>query len=103
MLSKENPTQVFPCERCEIFKNNYFEEHPPTAASKVRINQKWNFRKQVFCKTDFLKYSLKAWNYNTFHVKSHMKNLYSGLFFNEGTRFETTNTKAWKLCTFCIN
>ena len=31
------PTQVFPCEYCEIFKKTYFEEHLPTAAS-VQFN-----------------------------------------------------------------
>ena len=41
------------CVYCEIFKNNYFQEHPRTAASRVRINQKLNLRKQVVCKTDF--------------------------------------------------
>ena len=40
-----------------IFKNNYFE-NLRTAASKVKINHKWNLRKQVFCKTDVLEYSL---------------------------------------------
>ena len=30
-------TKVFSC--CEIFKNNYFEEHLPAAASKVIV---WN-------------------------------------------------------------
>ena len=49
---------MFSCEYCEIFKNNYLEESPEIAASEVRINQKWNLRKQVFCKTDVLKYSL---------------------------------------------
>ena len=28
------------------------------AASEVRINQKSNLKTEVFCKTDFLKYSL---------------------------------------------
>ena len=51
---------MFSCEYCKIFKNNYFEEHPRTAASEVRINPKWNLRKQVFFKADVLKYSLKA-------------------------------------------
>ena len=26
-LKKETPTQVFFCEYCEIFKNNFFTEH----------------------------------------------------------------------------
>ena len=33
------PIQVFVCEYCEIFKKNYFEEHPRTAASKCRLQQ----------------------------------------------------------------
>ena len=27
LLKKETPTQVFPCEFCEIFKNSFFIEH----------------------------------------------------------------------------
>ena len=30
--------QVFSCEFCEIFKNNYFVEHLQMAASKSEIN-----------------------------------------------------------------
>ena len=44
---------MFSGKYCEIFKNNYFEEHPQTAAHRVRINQKLNLRKQVVCKTAF--------------------------------------------------
>ena len=33
---KETPTQVFFCEFCQIFNNNYFEEHLRTAASIYR-------------------------------------------------------------------
>ena len=54
------PTQLFSCEYCKIFKNSYFEEHPRRAASEVRIKPKLNLRKQVFFKTDAIKYSLKA-------------------------------------------
>ena len=32
-FTKENPTQVFSCEYCKIFKKAYFEEHLRTAAS----------------------------------------------------------------------
>ena len=32
---KENPTQVFSCEICEIFKNIYFEEHLRTTAYQL--------------------------------------------------------------------
>ena len=36
------PIRVFSCEYCEIFKNTYFEEYLPTAASVDRL------RKMVF-------------------------------------------------------
>ena len=65
---------------CEIFKNNYFEEHLRTAASKVRINQKWNYREQVFCKKGNLKYFLNLTG----------KHLYWSLFLNEVTRNSST-------------
>ena len=29
---KRNPTQVFSCEYCEVFKNTYYEEHLLTVA-----------------------------------------------------------------------
>ena len=32
-LLKRAPTQLFPCEICEIFKSTYFEEHLRTTAS----------------------------------------------------------------------
>ena len=31
---KETPTQVFPCEYCEIFKNTFFTDHLQETASK---------------------------------------------------------------------
>ena len=37
MYYKGIPTQVLSCEYCEIFNNNYFEEHLPTAASVLLI------------------------------------------------------------------
>ena len=33
-IKKETPTQVFSCEFCEIFKNNFFHRTPPVAASE---------------------------------------------------------------------
>ena len=33
---KETPTQVFSCEYCKVFKNNYFEEHLRAIASVTR-------------------------------------------------------------------
>ena len=32
-IKKQTPTQVFPSEHCEIFKNTDFKEHLLTAAS----------------------------------------------------------------------
>ena len=32
-LFKKRPTQMFSCEYCEIFKNNYFEKYLRTATS----------------------------------------------------------------------
>ena len=37
VIIKETPTQVFSCEICETFKNNYFEEHLQTTASIFQI------------------------------------------------------------------
>ena len=31
-IEKETPTQVFSCEICDIFKNNFFYRTPPVAA-----------------------------------------------------------------------
>ena len=33
-IRKETATQIFSSEYCEIFKKNFFEEHPRTAAPK---------------------------------------------------------------------
>ena len=33
-LLKETPTQVFSCEYCDIFQNNFFTEHFPETTSK---------------------------------------------------------------------
>ena len=33
LLEKETPTQVFSCDYCEFFENNYFEEYLRMAAS----------------------------------------------------------------------
>ena len=38
------PTQVFFCEIFEIFKNNYFEEHPRSTASKLKKEEKMNLQ-----------------------------------------------------------
>ena len=40
------PTQVFPCEYCEIFYSTYFEEHLQAAASEktASLDFWWQFR-----------------------------------------------------------
>ena len=54
---KEAPTQVFPCEYCKIFKNNYFEDHPQMdehlSTSKVRINKNETLESRCFVKQMF--------------------------------------------------
>ena len=52
MFIKETPTQVFPCEYCEIFKNTYFEEHLRTAAFVLKdcqqgISHYYMFSKRI--------------------------------------------------------
>ena len=39
------PTQVFPCEICEIFKNTYLEEHLRASASDSRF---WKIIMRIF-------------------------------------------------------
>ena len=56
---EETSTQVFSCEFYENFKKNYFEKYLQTAVSEVRINQRLNMRKQVFCEKGVLKYFFK--------------------------------------------
>ena len=41
-LLKKAPTQVFSCEICKLFKNNYFEEHLWTSASKHYLKRDSN-------------------------------------------------------------
>ena len=41
LIYKKTPRQVFSCEYCEIFKNNYLEEHLRTTAS---ILEQWRQR-----------------------------------------------------------
>ena len=41
-LFKKAPTQVFSCEICKLFKNNYFEEHLWTSASKHYLKRDSN-------------------------------------------------------------
>ena len=41
-LSGKTPTQMLSCEICEIFKNNYFEEHLWPSASKLYLKRDSN-------------------------------------------------------------
>ena len=41
-LLKKAPTQVFFCEICKLFKNNYFKEHLWTSASKLYLKRDFN-------------------------------------------------------------
>ena len=41
-IKKENPTQVFSCEFCKVFKNSYFVEYLQTAASDSFSTIKYN-------------------------------------------------------------
>ena len=36
-MPKKNPTQMFSCEYCKIFKNTYFKKHLRTAASELAL------------------------------------------------------------------
>ena len=42
LYEKETPTQVLPCEYCEICNNTCYEEHLPTAASDNRYYRNSN-------------------------------------------------------------
>ena len=76
-LLKKAPTQVFSCEICKLFKNNYFEEHLWTSASKLYLKRDSNtvvflwIQEHIFCggsmdgcfwNTSAEPYSLKAFN-----------------------------------------
>ena len=62
------------------------------AVSEVRINQKRNLKKQVFCKTDVLKYSLKS-QYDTCTGVSFLMTLHA----------LKPQTESMKIMHFCIN
>ena len=65
---QETPTQVFSCEYCEIFKNNYFEEHLLTAASEIifllfiRFFPAINFSSKFVCNLHFTNSDLRKLN-----------------------------------------
>ena len=42
LFNKVAGLKAFFCEYCEIFKNNYSEDHLPTAASGCKISQNLN-------------------------------------------------------------
>ena len=69
-LLKKAPTQVFSCEICKLFKNNYFEEHLWTSASKLYLKRVsntvvflWilgNSQEHLFCRGP-----MNGWFWNT--------------------------------------
>ena len=46
LLKKETLAQVFSCEFCEIFKNNFLYRTPPVAASVLTIHEKTNCKQK---------------------------------------------------------
>ena len=46
LLKKKTPTQVFSCDYCEFFENNYFEEYLRMAASGNTLRGPWQCMKQ---------------------------------------------------------
>ena len=69
-LLKKAPTQVLSCESCKLFKNNYFEEHLWTSASKLYLKRDSNTvvflwilgisQEHLFCRG-----SMNGWFWNT--------------------------------------
>ena len=59
-LLNKTPTQMLSCEICEIFKNNYFEEHLWTTVSKPHLKRDsntdviplilWIMQEHLFCR-----------------------------------------------------
>ena len=60
-MKKEASTQVFSYEYCEIFKNNYSEEHPRTVAfNKCLIKTRKFDGRDKIQKFDLTSFSLKS-------------------------------------------
>ena len=69
-LLKKTPTQVLSCKTCKHFKNNYFEEHLWTSASKLYLKRylntgvflwiSWIIQEHLFCRE-----SKNDWLWNT--------------------------------------
>ena len=56
----ETPKQILSCEYCETFKNTYFEEHLPTAASGCKTFKNYLVRGLSIIKREFYNYSIMA-------------------------------------------
>ena len=63
---KENSTQVFSCEICEMFKDAYFEEHLRTTASGVSHLELFQMGMKTMFKWKHYKHFAKLSNYLTF-------------------------------------
>ena len=58
-IKKETLAQVFSCEFCEIFKNNFFTEHLRTTAYVFCVLKQWKLRLFMFLE----KYYKKIYDY----------------------------------------
>ena len=58
LFNKEIPTQVLPCEYCEIFKNTYFEKRLRTSASK---NSQQNVLNVLQVSNKVIMYVIRSW------------------------------------------
>ena len=70
---KETPTQVFPCEICEIFKNVYFKEHLRSIKNNSRKFPKNMHKSSIFVRLKLHKMQLHK----------HSNKLLSWIFFKE--------------------
>ena len=54
LYSKQTPTQVFPCEFCEVFQNTFFTEHLRTFCEKENaLFQKGFWQNNSYCSIIF--------------------------------------------------
>ena len=75
LLKKRLPTQMFPCEYCEIFKNSFFYRTPRVAASaQWKHNTFFTLLLFIYVWRHF---QLKAWNQEGREIT---KNLFWNLF-----------------------
>ena len=55
LYQKEPPTQVFPCEICDIFKNTYFEEHlRATAPAMAIMDLKFHLQENIITSSEII-------------------------------------------------